>query len=272
VGFTLIELLVVIAIIAVLVGILLPSLATVRETARSISCLSNQRQIGMGLNSYAEANSAYVPRDSADTTPNLDDEEPDCPPWAFALRPHLEDLATGDRVNGGFPENDGRGDLYERAELYHDPGRPEDEHNIHYVANSLRFLREGIVLPFGSGLGKGPTRRDWLPSPAKTLYLSGFRHDPQRELSDLFYDDFSTNWSVAIFYDLWTKTNVTGGDQPFGPTADRRVEPNMHGDTANGLFLDGHAEAVRGDRITDVDTWDDLDYRRSGPNRESPCL
>ena len=53
-GFTLIELLVVIAIIAILAAILFPVFAQAREKARSISCLSNQRQVSLGLLQYLQ--------------------------------------------------------------------------------------------------------------------------------------------------------------------------------------------------------------------------
>jgi prepilin-type N-terminal cleavage/methylation domain-containing protein/prepilin-type processing-associated H-X9-DG protein len=60
-AFTLIELLVVIAIIAILAAILFPVFAKVREKARQTACLSNMKQISLGLLMYSNDYDSYLP-------------------------------------------------------------------------------------------------------------------------------------------------------------------------------------------------------------------
>jgi prepilin-type N-terminal cleavage/methylation domain-containing protein/prepilin-type processing-associated H-X9-DG protein len=64
-GFTLIELLVVIAIIAILAAILFPVFAQARAKARQASCLSNQKQVGLGIMMYAQDYDEILPGNSS---------------------------------------------------------------------------------------------------------------------------------------------------------------------------------------------------------------
>ena len=60
-GFSLIEVIVVIGIIAILVALLLPTIARAREQAKTVKCLAQLRQVGVALTAYAVNNRGHFP-------------------------------------------------------------------------------------------------------------------------------------------------------------------------------------------------------------------
>src|SRR5688572_27977269 len=60
-GFSLIELMVVIGLIAVLIGLLMPAVIRARESARTIQCASQLRQLGQAFANYAAHHDGHLP-------------------------------------------------------------------------------------------------------------------------------------------------------------------------------------------------------------------
>lgn len=91
-GVTLVELLVVMAIIAILIGITIPAVQTIRESARRTSCKNNLRQIGVALSSYHMRHDQLPPGWESEGTWS----------WWIHILDDLEQGAMADKIDRGL--------------------------------------------------------------------------------------------------------------------------------------------------------------------------
>jgi len=184
-GFTLIELLVVIAIIAILAAILFPVFAQARESARKASCLSNNKQLGLGIMMYVQDYDEMYPCNSWDTPPlgttETDSRDPKFPAafnWMFKVQPYIKNRQILVCPSDANPKHWSTG--YDNA----NPASCDDAWGIptpiSYVANPQLVGYGGWENPNGC-FGDGSFMPDWgltprglagVPTPAST-YLVG---------------------------------------------------------------------------------------------------
>jgi prepilin-type N-terminal cleavage/methylation domain-containing protein len=105
-GFTWVELLIVIAIIAFLLMLLVPAIQASREAARRSQCNNNLKQIGLGLQTYADVNKCFpydalwgqYPNNNFGATTNTKQFTYHYP-WTVQIKPFLESRPLYDAIN-----------------------------------------------------------------------------------------------------------------------------------------------------------------------------
>jgi prepilin-type N-terminal cleavage/methylation domain-containing protein/prepilin-type processing-associated H-X9-DG protein len=240
-GFTLIELLVVIAIIAILAAILFPVFSQARDKARQSQCLSNMKQIGVGVMMYTQDHDEFLPYGYAYTWPG----QQQLYWWQDLCRPYVknEDIYSCPSASP-----------HSRYTTLRPPGTPNPLIRD-YIANASGGLDTSLVR---NGFDYGPPGRPG----ARGVFINNWQN-PSVALAEI--ED--TAGTIAIFEsgapysEIWRSSqvdayyNATGSDAEFSTSSqdtrpvDRKQKEGFvfkrHSGGFVATFLDGHSKWVK---------------------------
>ncbi len=244
-AFTLVELLVVIGILAVLIAMLLPALNKARASARSLKCLSNLRQIGIGFTMYRMEWNNWLPPLTWDRARvNISKDPYTEKPYGMwdCIGPYLG-LKDWGGISGipGTPK--------EYASFWSNPERlrrmrqsafacPEVPNPMAWSGNNgSACYAESLYMQLPSGGFSGSNTRPWakvrkfnqIPDPSVKIHVA--------DSDDWHLGDIS---SVVLT----------------GQKADRTFDIFRHMNGGNVLFADGHAQYFKADYIVGAITRD----------------
>jgi prepilin-type N-terminal cleavage/methylation domain-containing protein/prepilin-type processing-associated H-X9-DG protein len=223
-GFTLIELLVVVAIIALLIAILLPSLAQARERANTTRCLSNVRGIGQALTIYMQDWQCNMPYYTSGTTSY----------WSTSLTPY----GAGEKIRA-----------CPKALTVNFTGGP-NQGSASSQWSGFAAAPVGSSQPSDSG---AYALNGWLYSPISAPQAAGFASTSGVGWAFPFNRDNAYIPIVgdAVWPDGWpmptdsppTQQQLATGQGSANSNEMLRWAINRHGkSTINVCFVDGHAE------------------------------
>ena len=267
-GFTLIELLVVIAVIAILAAMLLPALSRAKDSAKSASCKSNLRQLGVALKMYVDDYQRYPGEIMMESGRNF---EGGLGQWRVAIAPYL--------AQGKYRPDQ---PFYFREAVWVCPADTPETRGITFQGRSAAFEQYSVGYGYnikGTGwiydnvqdLGLGPRRIIFGPPPP--IIIGGEPAPAPNRLIETKESDVRTPSdmiAVADNRDSRTHSDISPQhpDFPTDPTASMFGVRHKNG--ANIVFCDGHVEYGKREKVVEAT---DLARRRWNndnlPHRET---
>lgn len=238
-GFTLVELLVVIAIIAILAGMLLPTLGRAKEAGKRIACVNNLRQLGLTLRMYADDNSDYFPPRAATNR------------WTTIMRdgyrtlnilvcpsdgPNPQTLGTNDPIN--FPADAApRSYMINGWNDYFRQTLSDDDFAKYMAGTSPSCLKDTDVM-----------------YPSETVAIGEKRTDSGQFFMDLYEGTVVGNDMTELELGRHSKPGLVGATQAGGTPAGG----------SNHAFADGSARYLKyGNSLWPLNLWAVTDWGRT---------
>lgn len=230
-GFTLIELLVVIAIVSILAAILFPVFSRARENARRASCISNVKQIGLGMLQYTQDFDEMLPRISICGGPMLESGIASPASTASACLEPGQRLHLWMHVIYPYVKNAG---------VFNCPSGIDSAYSDTFDGSYMQMINYGYNFYLGmdaNGLlnGRSLASVPWASRTPMVAESSNYRTDPDPKCIP--------GHTVTTFPELdWcTTSGANSGDAPLG----------RHFNRTNLVYVDGHAKSVlRNDIVT----------------------
>lgn len=227
-AFTLVDILVTMAIIALLIGLLMPGLASVKEHTRRVVCMSNVRQVGLGLVLYADANKDKLPASVFIDTRGRDDEVDYAPENMMTIRLPNE---ISRRTNTSW---DGLGYLYSQEilttpDIFYCPSH-HGQHRFEDVLDVWKKPAGEIVGNYHfRGMGpNGSTRLSFIEPSRAAIAADGMRtledynhrvglnvlradlslfwlSDPNGRIGEFLTDAEQDDYAGGVFDILWSQ-------------------------------------------------------------------